>query len=114
MAARGARATVKTRRQRGVKIGRLSGVKFGRRLTVSCQHLRDNAGYSPAEEWIGVVRCDTRRPPNEGGNATLFTCVRFESGQHSVWYSTVVELLLSADGALLFRSVRPFHHWAGR
>src|SRR5712671_6926961 len=36
----------------------------------------------------GVVRCDTRRPPNEGGNARSFACPRFEADRHSVWYST--------------------------
>jgi hypothetical protein len=31
-------------------------------------------------------------------------------GRHSVWYSMIIELALSADEALLFRSVGPFHH----
>ena len=58
----------------------------------------------------GLVRCDTRRPPNEGGTARSFACPRFEADRHSVWYSTACRTRLSADDALLFRPVGPFHH----
>jgi hypothetical protein len=54
-------------------LGFAMNIAFARKSPIAC---------------IGVVRCETRLPPNEGGNATLFAGVRFESGRHGVWYST--------------------------
>ncbi len=46
-------------------LGFAMNIAFARKSPIAC---------------VGVVRCETRLPPNEGGNATLFAGVRFESG----------------------------------
>jgi len=56
------------------------------------------------------VRCNTPQPPNEGGNAIIRLLTLPKQVGTAFGTAWLVQFALSADDALLVRSVGPFHH----